>query len=192
MCLFYCTWLRVIAQILQFVVCFFFFLNKGFALRDVVITLCLCVLISHPASGLRENIEVRISKANDLLGSFKLLLLQLEADDVFANKTSATEETACGVTLPLSQKKKSAFLLLFSVCVPLCVRTVLLHVFVYEMSHRRWMRGSLLHVAPPGLMDSQSLSAASANIDQAKRCAVQEQKERKKERTSNLLPLCYI
>lgn len=60
------------------------------------------------------------------------------------------------------------------------------------MSHRRWMRGSLLHVAPPGLMDSQSLSAASANIDQAKRCAVQEQKERKKERTSNLLPLCYI
>lgn len=99
---------------------FLFFLNKGFALRDVVITLCLCVLMSHPASGLRENIEVRISKANDLLGSFKLLLLQLEADDVFANKTSATEETACGVTLPLSPKKNLLFSFSF-LSVSLCV-----------------------------------------------------------------------
>lgn len=37
----------------------------------------------------------------DLLGSFKLQLLLLEADDVFANKTLATEETARGAMLPL-------------------------------------------------------------------------------------------
>lgn len=87
----------------------------------------------------------------DLLGSFKLLLLQLEAYDVFADKTLATEETACGARLPLSNRRKATFLLFFSVCNLLCVYTqctlpcvcVCVRALMYKMSHQCWTRGLL-------------------------------------------------
>lgn len=113
----------------------------------------------------------------------------MEADDVFANKISATEEIAFGVTLVLSDSRKISFSASFFPSVSLSLCTALLYVFVYKMSHQRWMWGvtlanlevvleSFIHVTTPGLMDSQTLTAASANVDQAKHCAVQEQKEK--------------
>lgn len=107
------------------------------------------------------------------LGSFNLLLLQLEADDVFPYRTSATDEIYCVYAL-------------YSMCLCICV-------LVYEMSHQ-WrvtpslpeaVSESLLHKGPPGPAVSQSLSSASTDHKGwAKYCAVQEQTQ---ERTAHLL-----
>lgn len=102
------------------------------------------------------------------LGSFNLLLLQLEADDIFADKTSATDEIHYAYAL-------NSFM-----CLCMCV-------LVYEMSHQ-WrvtpslpeaVSESLFHMGPPGLAVSQSLSSASTDHkDWAKHCAVQEWKKK--------------
>lgn len=115
----------------------------------------------------------------------------MEADDVFADTTSATEESACGVMLPLSHSRKKASFpalsyLVASVCVFLyvlvhacaCVldeSSVLFGLGMLSFSQRLFSE-SLLHVAPPGPKATRSLPAASARRrDPAKYRPVQEQ-----------------
>lgn len=97
---------------------------------------CLCVLLSHSASG-----RVRISKPNITfcsylncdyyswrrMMSFPIRLWPLRKQPV----------VWCSPT-------KTAFLLLSYVCVSLCVHALYSFLFVYEMSHQCWTRGSLL------------------------------------------------
>lgn len=162
----------------------------------IIMIVCVCLLCC-----LAKTYESVSESKYDLLGSFKLLLLQLEADDVFTNKPLRKLPLVC---CPCH----TFFLLLLSVCVHLCVCTVLLLVFVHlcvlvyedespvlddEVAPAlpRVVWESLLNMAPPSRCPhDHSQQPLPKHKDRAKYSAVEEQRER--DRTANLLTLCYI
>lgn len=101
-----------------------------------MIIVWVCVLLSHSASG-----WVRISKPNmtfcSYLNCYYYSWRRMMSFPIRPRPLRKQPVVWCYPT-------KAAFLLLSYVCVSLCVHALYSFLFVYEMSHQRWTRGSLL------------------------------------------------
>lgn len=137
--------------------------------------------MSHPASGLAKQTTFWVHLNYSYHSWRQMMSLPIRSQPL--RKLPLVWHWFC-----LTAEKSAFLLLFFPICVPVCVHSPALCVCIWNESpaldvgvtpaHLEAVLESLLHVTTPGLMDSQSLTAASASIDQAKHCAVQEQKEK--------------